>query len=103
MTGTGNGSTRASTIPPGGVSATCGAAGCGGGDSFRTGFGLGLTFGFALFSTGKHGGVAALASAVWVASLLESSGFEVVSGGDSGGGSADAGGGTALSPVAGAG
>src|SRR5260370_11589673 len=102
MTDTGNGSTRASIIPSGGVSATCGAGGCGGGGAFfRTGFGLGLIFGIVL-SIGRQGAsAAASASADAVMSLLRSSGLDVSWCGDSGCGWADADGGAALSRDAG--
>jgi hypothetical protein len=81
MTDTGSGATRASIIPSGGVSVTCGAGGCGGGALFGMGFGLGLIFGIVL-STGRQGAkAAALASADWVISLFISSDVEVSCGG----------------------
>jgi hypothetical protein len=103
MTDTGSGATRASIIPSGGVSATCGAGGCGGGALFGMGFGLGLIFGIVL-SIGRQGAnAAALASADWAMSLFGSSELDVSCGGDSGCGGAVADGGTALSPGAGCG
>jgi hypothetical protein len=102
MTDTGSGSTRASIIPSGGVSATCGAGGCGGGALFGMGFGLGLIFGMVL-SIGRQGAkAAALASADWAMSLFGSSELDVSCCGDSGCGGAVADG-TALSPGAGCG
>jgi hypothetical protein len=102
MTDTGSGATRASIIPSGGVSATCGAGGCGGGALFRMGFGLGLIFGIVL-SIGRQGAsAAALASAEGGMSLFGSSGVDVSCCGDSGCGSPDADD-TGLSPDAGGG
>jgi hypothetical protein len=101
MTDTGSGATRASIIPSGGVSATCGAGGCGGGALFGMGLGLGLIFGIVL-SIGRQGAnAAALASADWVMSLFGSSELDVSGCGDSGCAGAVADGGTVFSPGAG--